>query len=45
MAQLLSYCSAKLFAHALLPLVLAQPKPLASANDDDPLAALPCVWR
>ena len=45
MAQVLSYCNAKLFAHAILPLVLANPKPVASANDDDPLALLPYIWR
>jgi hypothetical protein len=45
MAQVLSYCSAKVFAHAILPLVLANPKPVASANDDEPQARLPCASR
>jgi hypothetical protein len=45
MAQILSYCTTKLFSHAVLPLVMIKPQPLASANDDDPLAPFPSVWR
>lgn len=45
MAQALSYCTAKLFAHAILPLVSLKPQPVANANDDDVLAPFPSVWR
>jgi hypothetical protein len=45
MAQALSYCTTKLFSHAILPLAMLKPRPVASANDDDPLAALPSVRR
>ncbi|WP_160195392.1 hypothetical protein [Microvirga sp. BSC39] len=45
MAQILSYGTTKLFARALLPLVMIKPQPVASANDDDPPAAFPSVWR
>jgi hypothetical protein len=45
MAQILTYCTTKLFSHAVLPLVMIKPRPVASANDDDPLASFPSVWR
>jgi len=45
MAQVLTYCTAKLLSQALLPLVVMKPEPVAGANDDDPLAPLPYVWR
>ena len=45
MAQVLTYCTTKLFSHAVLPLVMLKPQPVASANDDHPLAASPGVWR
>ena len=45
MAQVLSYCTTKLFSRAFLPLVMIKPVPLASANDDDPLVPFPSVWR
>ena len=45
MAQALTYCTTKLFSHAVLPLVMIKPQPVASANDDDPLPAFPSVWR
>ena len=45
MAQVLSYCTIKLFSHAVLPLVMIKPQQVASANDDDPSAAFPSVWR
>ncbi|MBB3018387.1 hypothetical protein FHR70_001441 [Microvirga lupini] len=45
MAQALSYCTTKLFSHAVLPLVRIEPRPVTSANDDDPLAPLPSIWR
>ncbi|MBJ6125744.1 hypothetical protein [Microvirga splendida] len=40
MAQALSYCTAKLFSHAILPLAMMKPQPVASANDDDPPASM-----
>jgi hypothetical protein len=43
MAQILSYCTTKLFSHAILPLVMIKPQPVTSANDDTPLAPLPIV--
>lgn len=45
MAQILSYCTTKLFSQAILPLVMIKPQPVASANDDEPLAPFPSVWR
>jgi hypothetical protein len=45
MVQVLSYCTAKLFSHAVFPMVMIKPRPVASANDDDPLAPLPSVWQ
>ncbi|MCC2653379.1 MAG: hypothetical protein K0R61_4148 [Microvirga sp.] len=45
MTQALSYCTAKLFSHAILPLVMIKPRPVAGANDDDPPASFPSVWR
>ncbi len=43
MAQALSYCTTKLFSHALLPLVMIKPQPVASANDDNPLGLCPGI--
>ena len=45
MAQILSYCTTKLFANAVLPLVMIKPRPITGDNDDDPMAAFPSVWR
>ena len=45
MAQVLSYGTTKQFSHSILPLVMIKPRPVVSANDDDPLAPLPSVWR
>jgi hypothetical protein len=45
MTQVLTYCTTKMFAQAILPLAMVKPEPLKSANDDDPLAPFPCVWR
>ena len=45
MAQVLTYCTAKLFSHAVLPFVAIKPRPVAGANDDDPLAPFRGVWR
>jgi hypothetical protein len=45
MAQILSYCTTKLFSHAILPLVMIKPRPVVSANDDDPMAPFPSAWR
>ncbi len=45
MAQVLTYCTTKLFSHAVLPLVMIKPKPVTGANDDRPLAAFPSVLR
>ncbi len=36
MAQALSYGTTKLFSHAILPLVMIKPQPVAGANDDNP---------
>ena len=45
MAQTLTYCTTKLFSQAILPLVMIKPWPFVNANDDDPLAPFPSVWR
>ena len=43
MAQALSYCTTKLFSHAVLPLVMIKPQPVANANDDNPLGPCPSI--
>ncbi len=43
MAQALSYCTTKLFSHAVLPLVMIRPQPVANANDDNPLGLRPGI--
>ena len=41
MAQVLTYGTTKLFSHAILPLVMIKPRPVANANDDDPPGTVP----
>jgi hypothetical protein len=43
MAQALSYCTTKLFSHAVLPLVMIKPQPVANANNDNPLGPFPNI--
>jgi hypothetical protein len=45
MNQVLSYCTARLFSRALVPLASFKAGGVEPGNDNDPLAPFPCVWR
>jgi hypothetical protein len=45
MNQVLSYCTARLFTHAFVPLAPLRARVVDPGNDNDPLAPFPCVWR
>jgi hypothetical protein len=45
MNQVLSYCTARLFSRALVPLAPFKVRAVEPGNDNDPLAPFPCVWR
>ena len=45
MNQVLSYCTARLFTHALVPLAPLRARVVAPGNDNDPFTPFPCVWR
>ena len=45
MNQVLSYCTARLFTLALVPLAPLTARAIEPGNDNDPLAPFPCVWR
>jgi len=45
MNQVLSYCTARLFARAIIPLAPLRTREIEPGNDNDPLAPFPCVWR
>jgi hypothetical protein len=45
MNQVLSYCTARFFTHAFVPLAPLRARAVDPGNDNDPLAPFPCVWR
>ena len=45
MNQVLSYCTARLFSRAIVPLAPFKVRVVEPGNDNDPLAPFPCVWR
>ncbi|MBQ0823772.1 hypothetical protein HPT29_015955 [Microvirga terrae] len=45
MNQVMSYCTARLFSRAFVPLAPFRAREVEPGNDNDPLAPFPCVWR
>ncbi|EIM28331.1 hypothetical protein [Microvirga lotononidis] len=45
MNQVMSYCTARLFSRALVPLALLRTREIEPGNDNDPPVAFPSLWR
>ncbi|WP_262032460.1 hypothetical protein [Microvirga sp. Mcv34] len=45
MNQVMSYCTARLFSRAFVPLALLRPKEIEPGNDNVPPISLPSLWR